>query len=228
MKQRTIIWIALMGTTLMHASLFYALSMTDVHHLTSATKEITVMHIALLEDEKPTPEPVSMEPVKPIELPPTELPLKTKEKPKPIQKKVLKPKSEPISTPKPSVPSTPQVEEKPAPTVAPSHVTPSAPHSGEQDVLARYLAKVRKKIQENLQYPSSAKRIGLEGEATVEFVIAMDGMVDKKTLKILKSSRHRALDNNAMDAVLDALPFEAPPQENVNIVIPIVFNIKSL
>jgi len=240
MKQRTMNIVALMGTTLLHALLFYSLYAADIHPLHAASTEIVVTHITLLEDEKQTPAP--KEPEKVVEPPqkevvppkPIEQPIvKKKEKPKKPQKapKLVKKElmetipqqesfSQPTKTPEPS-----EVSKLVAPN--PPKATTSASHSGEQDALSRYLAQVRKRIQENLQYPTIAKRMGLEGMTTVQFVIASNGMIDKKTLKVFKSSGHKVLDNNALDAVLDAMPFDEPPQKNVSIMIPVVFKIKS-
>ncbi|MCD8543586.1 MAG: energy transducer TonB [Sulfurospirillum cavolei] len=93
--------------------------------------------------------------------------------------------------------------------------------------MSRYLAKVRKAIQANLQYPMMAKKMGIEGETTVQFSIQADGTVDKRTLKVLHSSGKKVLDANALNAVIDASPFEKPPQEELFISVPVVFKLRT-
>ncbi|WP_161492160.1 energy transducer TonB family protein [Sulfurospirillum diekertiae] len=61
----------------------------------------------------------------------------------------------------------------------------------------------------------------------VQFLIHSNGMVDASSIKIAKSSGKAILDRNAIDAVLDAIPFELPPKEELEIAIPVVFKLKS-
>jgi len=95
------------------------------------------------------------------------------------------------------------------------------------DRLSLYLSNVRQKIQESLLYPSMAKKMGIEGETIVQFLIHTNGMVDASSIKVAKSSGKAILDRKAIDAVMDATPFEVPPKEALEIAIPVVFKLKS-
>lgn len=104
---------------------------------------------------------------------------------------------------------------------------PSRSESSKDELLLAYLSKVRQKIQESLRYPSMAKKMGTEGEAVVQFLIHANGMVDASSIKIAKSSGKALLDRNAIEAVLEALPFELPPREEIEIKVPVVFKLTS-
>ena len=62
------------------------------------------------------------------------------------------------------------------------------------------------KISEHKQYPYLARRQRREGIATVEFVLQPDGAILKP--RLVQSSRTRALDKAALDAVKGIAPFE--------------------
>lgn len=96
-----------------------------------------------------------------------------------------------------------------------------------QSRVDEYLSKVRNKIQSQLHYPSQAKRVGMEGEVVVRFFICSDGMVGKSSVELAKSSGKRLLDKNALNAVLDSAPFELPPEDKMEIVVPVVFSLAS-
>jgi len=73
-----------------------------------------------------------------------------------------------------------------------------------------YFEMVRLRIESHKRYPNAAKRRQIEGRVTVRFVIEPDGHIS--SLKIVKSTRHRALDQAALNAVKDASPFPRPPK----------------
>ncbi|MCR1811671.1 TonB family protein [Sulfurospirillum sp. hDNRA2] len=231
-KKRTFSSIAVFGTVLVHACLVYALAaMPKVFE--SAEEKADIVHISLIDDEKLSAPPKREEPQPPIEQPkiPNEVP---KEQPKPQKKPVVAQK--PIAKTAPSPEPSPIVEETVTPPPPSSHQALSALEQPSQasrasqaneDALSRYLAKVRKAIQANLQYPMMAKKMGIEGETTVQFSIQADGTVDKRTLKVLHSSGKKVLDANALNAVIDASPFEKPPQEELFISVPVVFKLRT-
>jgi len=114
------------------------------------------------------------------------------------------------------------------PTSAQTEKKASANASRQSDDrLLLYLSNVRQKIQESLLYPSMAKKMGIEGETIVQFLIHTNGMVDASSIKVAKSSGKAILDRKAIDAVMDATPFEVPPKEALEIAIPVVFKLKS-
>lgn len=73
-----------------------------------------------------------------------------------------------------------------------------------------YFEMVRLRIESHKRYPNAAKRRQIEGQVTVRFAIEPDGRIS--SLKIVKSTRHRALDQAALSAVKEASPFPKPPK----------------
>ena|GEM_PF-6168187 len=96
-----------------------------------------------------------------------------------------------------------------------------------ESILATYLATVRQKIQEEIKYPITAKRIGLEGETVVRFSIASDGSVKDNLVEVVKSSGNNSFDKSAVNAVLDATLFDKPPSASMEIVVPVVFKLNN-
>jgi len=74
-----------------------------------------------------------------------------------------------------------------------------------------YLEMVRLRIESHKRYPGAAKTRQIEGQVTVRFVIEPDGHIS--SLKIAKSTRYRALDQAALNAVKEASPFPRPPRD---------------
>ncbi len=72
-----------------------------------------------------------------------------------------------------------------------------------------YFQMVRLKIESRKKYPVSAKNRQIEGRTTIRFVIAADGHVT--SLEVVKSARHKELDQAALSAVKKASPFPRPP-----------------
>lgn len=73
-----------------------------------------------------------------------------------------------------------------------------------------YFEMVRLRIESHKKYPSAAKTRGIEGRATIRFVISQDGQVT--SLGIVKSARHGTLNRAALNAVKEASPFPRPPR----------------
>jgi TonB family protein len=65
--------------------------------------------------------------------------------------------------------------------------------------LAERLAEIRRRIQQALVYPPSARQRGLAGVSELEFVIGVDGRAENITL--VGSSGHRILDRAAQRSV---------------------------
>jgi protein TonB len=221
---------ATLGSFSLHVMIAYALFMGSMAIPKPALHEFVVTQVSFLEEPKLTPladevkheVPLKSEPI--VEKKPEKKVQKEFVKATPIQKSIKEPSTTSSPTTNDSlaeqtveIPSSAQVQEKAS--------VPSSHQS--DDLLSSYLAKVRHKIQESLHYPSMAKKMGLEGEAVVQFLIHANGMVDASSIKIAKSSGKAVLDRNAIEAVLEALPFELPPKEDLEIVIPVVFKLKS-
>ncbi|KFL34617.1 MULTISPECIES: energy transducer TonB [unclassified Sulfurospirillum] len=214
------------GTLCLHVTIAYALFMGSVMIPKPAIRELVVTQVSFLDEPKPTP---NTEEVKEAIVPPKAEPIVVKKPEKKVSKEIVKtvPTPKPILTtdasPEPFVEETVEV----APTTKAQEQAVSAPARQSDDLLLAYLAKVRQKIQESLRYPSMAKKMGVEGEAVVQFLIHANGTVDASSIKIAKSSGKAILDRNAMDAILDAVPFDLPPKAALEIAIPVVFKLKS-
>lgn len=224
-------YVASLGTLLIHLFIGYTLLMGSVMLPKPSARELIVTEVSFLEDPKPTPmleapKEERIQKVEPIvEKKPEKKVLKEVAKTTPVQKAI----KEPITMPQALATTTEPVTEERVSTQATSSnekVSTSSSHQSD-DLLSLYLAKVRHKIQESLRYPSMAKKMGLEGEAVVQFLIHTNGMVDTASIKIAKSSGKAVLDRNAIDAVIEALPFEFPPREEIEIKVPVVFKLTS-
>lgn len=105
-----------------------------------------------------------------------------------------------------------------------------SPHSASEmppvaDIHPSYLDKVRSQVQSALRYPGMARKMGLEGEAMVEFEIDHKGMVDASKIQLKRSSGKAVLDHSAIQAVMDAMPFDVPITKTLTIAIPISFKL---
>lgn len=233
--------VSVASTTILHASIFYTLSeVKEPQVITPRTIEIALFDAPKMEKK---------EEIKPKETP-KELPKKVVKqevaKPKPIARQELVAKQEKVAEIKAAV----QPKEE-APQEAPTkpivvaqndslHINKSTkvetPQKESQEqkatskiapnVLEAYLFKVRAKIQENLQYPSLARRLKLEGESVVGFEILDNGGVVESSCEVKRSSGHKTLDREAIETILSVLPFEAPPSGKISIIVPVAFNLK--
>ncbi|MDR1931297.1 MAG: energy transducer TonB [Spirochaetales bacterium] len=81
---------------------------------------------------------------------------------------------------------------------------------------------VQRRILQHLEYPSRARRTGLQGVVEITFTINMNGSTSNITVK--KSCGHEILDEEALRAVRSASPFRRP-ETPVRITIPISFKL---
>ncbi len=95
--------------------------------------------------------------------------------------------------------------------------------SGKAAYLKRHFAFIRDLILKNLNYPSVARKMGWSGHLTVSFVICEGGRVEN--IKVIKSSGHRVLDENAVTTIKEIQPFPRPPVK-AEIVIPIEYRLE--
>lgn len=84
---------------------------------------------------------------------------------------------------------------------------------------------IRKHIMECLIYPAVAQKRGWRGKVLVSFVINEGGEVEDIT--IVTSCGHDLLDSNVISTIHKAAPFPKPP-ERAQIILPIVYDLKSL
>ncbi len=226
-------YVASLGTLLIHLFIGYTLFISSVMLPKPSVRELIVTEVSFLEAPKPTPmleapKEERIQKVEPlVEKKPEKKVSKEVAKTTPVQKAIKEPVATTHVVPSATMESSTE-ERVSTQTTTPSNekVSTSFSHQSD-DLLSLYLAKVRHKIQESLHYPSMAKKMGLEGEAVVQFLIHTNGMVDTSSIKIAKSSGKAVLDRNAIDAVIEALPFEFPPREEIEIKVPVVFKLTS-
>jgi len=72
-----------------------------------------------------------------------------------------------------------------------------------------YFEMLNLRVQRFKEYPESARSAHIEGRVHIEFVLLNDGTLSD--IKILKSSRHKNLDEAALEAIKKASPFPRPP-----------------
>lgn len=93
---------------------------------------------------------------------------------------------------------------------------------GKAAYLKEHFAFIRELIMKNLIYPAPARRMGWKGHLTVSFVICEGGSVEN--IRIVRSSGHKILDENALSTVKKIQPFPKPPVR-AEIVIPIEYRL---
>ena len=86
----------------------------------------------------------------------------------------------------------------------------------------QHFAYIKERIEKEFVYPRIARRRGLEGQVTVSFIICADGTA--QDVKIIDSSGHKILDNNAIACVKRAAPFPPPPVR-AELVFPITYKL---
>jgi protein TonB len=72
-----------------------------------------------------------------------------------------------------------------------------------------YFEMLNLRIHSVKKYPESARSRHIQGRVKVKFVLLGDGSL--KDVQVVKSSRHRNLDEAAVNAVKKAAPFPKPP-----------------
>jgi TonB family protein len=78
--------------------------------------------------------------------------------------------------------------------------------AGNSKPISELIAMLHAAIQKQQHYPASALQMGREGSAIVGFTLFPNGIIDH--LEIVKSSGTATLDEAAIAAVHDALPFK--------------------
>ena len=95
-----------------------------------------------------------------------------------------------------------------------------------QNIANQYIKKnfdyINKLIRLNISYPNRARKMFMEGNVIVTFMVRLDGSI--KDVYIKKSSGYSILDNNVIRAVKKAAPFPPPPVE-ATIIIPITYRL---
>ncbi len=170
--------------------------------------------------------------------------VKSKPKPKPIEKKkpIEKPKEPEIKeelTTEPAsevVEKTEVIEEVIQPDTETvdqemiaqtdnansNSTTDNSAAAAKAKYVKQHFAYIKERIEKEFVYPRIARRRGMEGKVIVSFVICEDGTVHD--VKIVESSGHKILDDNAIACVKRAAPFPPPPAR-AELVFPITYKL---
>jgi len=201
-----------------------------------------------------SPAPVVAPAPEPVRPPEREVPVSKPEPREPEPALVAAAPREPVPDVAPSVTTSPAVGTNPAATagssadgVAGRTATQSSPTSGgtsggsgSRVALAPggtggepgseyggYLSGVRRRIQESLQYPTSARRRGIKGTVNLEILIRADGAIS--AVSVAGSSSHSELDEAAVEAVRSLAPQPFPAglkPRPLKVKLPIVFDLQ--
>jgi periplasmic protein TonB len=74
-----------------------------------------------------------------------------------------------------------------------------------------YFASIKRKIELVWQYPYEAAAAGIQGELSLDFVIARSGAVN--SIELVRSSGSKILDDEAIRSIRKAAPFDPIPAE---------------
>ncbi len=74
-----------------------------------------------------------------------------------------------------------------------------------------YFASIKRKIELVWQYPYEAAEAGIQGELTLDFVIARNGKV--VSIDMIRGSGSKILDDEAIRSIRKAAPFDPIPTE---------------
>jgi protein TonB len=208
-KPRDIVWIDLLETRLIPPRIERA-----IETVTPPAKE-PVNPSPWLES-RPLPRAPVLQPTRPVELMPSD----------PAALRVEDPNSPPPKNPAPeSIARTSRGDVVPAMAgSAPPVAAPAPVETAERRYLREQYDYIRERVTSRLHYPAMARRQGWVGKVIVTFMVQPDGRVEN--LDVVRSSGHQSLDRQAMQAVLAAAPFPAPPAPAV-ITLPVTFTLES-
>lgn len=172
-------------------------------------EEIKISLKHMMTQQEPTPVQALSEPTPTEQVPQKKIDKPKKEKQhkeeKQEHKKIVK---EQISQKVEDVVPVTQIEQK-TPVVEKS--IKQVDTANEQNLEAEYLAKVKRLIEQNKDYPKTAKRLNQSGKVYVKFIITKDGEI--KNCIIEKSSQFESLDKASLETLMKIANFEAIPKE---------------
>ena len=196
--------------------LFYAFAdILIVEEKKQEELKISLSHV-MVQQEQTSTQPVSEPIIEPEPLAQVPTPIKKKiEKPKKenIQKKVVK---EPIIEKNQNFPEPKQntlVEEK--------QLTTKPQIDEKKEYLDKNLALIRSLINENVKYPSKAKKLSIEGIVVVKFKILEDGSV--QNIQIIEG--HTLLRSSTIEAIEEASKSFPKSEISIEIQIPIEYKL---
>ena len=183
---------------------------------------------------EPPPEPVQAEtaPPEPVpvvkpEAPPPVVKKAVEPRPRPVRKRVKKPKAKRPRPVEPPRPQRPVVATAPV-TSAPVTVERPPPVAVDLEAKQHYLAALAAQINRRKFYPRAARRLGEEGQVVVHFVIRRNG--ELTDLRVTESSGSPRLDEAVLKTLRRVTPFKPIPvglgSEQWPISVPITFKLR--
>ena len=100
--------------------------------------------------------------------------------------------------------------------------TPKAiapPVNSEKEFLDAHLGEIRSLLLQNLKYPANARRLKMQGEVRVSFLLNTDGSVEN--IKVIESSGFEILDEDAMKLIEKTASRFPKPTKSVRINAPL-------
>lgn len=243
MKTLTIHHVAVAVAILLHGALL-SLRMSTSDPLV-APEPLQAIKVRL-QDAPPLMPAASTEPM-PSPPPPPQARPQPREKPAPTAKPEPRPEQKPARKPEPlPEPKTETRMESPTapqlPTVADAAIVDPAPlpeskavsrpqeapsRAVSPDWQASYLATLSGRLERHKNYPIAARRLGLEGEALVQ--LRLDDTGRAISVRIVRSTGHRMLDDAILRMVAEAQPLPAPriPRGEIfECVVPVRFSLQ--
>ncbi|WP_408096953.1 cell envelope integrity protein TolA [Peredibacter sp. HCB2-198] len=83
--------------------------------------------------------------------------------------------------------------------------------TGKTDIISKYKAELRARIEQNKSYPPMSKRLGQTGTVVIAFTLLEDGRITDA--KIETPSRYERLNASALEAVQKVEKFKPIPKE---------------
>ena len=145
--------------------------------------------------------------------------------PTPIKKKIEKPKKENIQKKVVKEPIIEKVQNLSEPKqntlIEEKQLTTKTQIDEKKEYLDKNLALIRSLINENVKYPSKAKKLSIEGIVVVKFKILEDGSVEN--IQIIEG--HALLRNSTIEAIEEASKSFPKSEMSIEIQIPIEYKL---
>lgn len=135
--------------------------------------------------------------------------LEKQRKVKAVKKKVVQKENKKKS--KVIIPVKRKVVAKTSKSMERSIVKKSTQTSGQKDLVAKYLSKVRQSILKNKFYPRVARKLRQQGEVVVTFAIRWPNTIEN--VKLIKMTPHALLNESALNSVTGLTELAVMPEK---------------
>jgi len=106
---------------------------------------------------------------------------------------------------------------------SPSPMIPSNPDPSQKTDYQRILDELDRLLQEQIHYPETARRKGIEGTLSIAFTLDTNG--EAKEVVVSESSGSRLLDRAAVRSVSAIFPYSDPPDTPLHFTIPVTYRL---